>query len=88
LLHPPGYQGELNSRNIPSSCLIAPMHDKKKHPLVYLIPYLGKYRLKIALGFLMVILTVVSSMFSPWVSTRLTDSRRSCPAGSSPIMRR
>ena len=37
----------------------------KKYPLIYLIPYLGRYRLKIALGFLMVVCTVIASMFRP-----------------------
>ena len=42
------------------------MH-KKKYPLIDLIPYLGKYRYRIALGFLMVILTVIAQLFSPWI---------------------
>ncbi len=45
----------------------------KKYPLLFLLPYLGKYRLKIALGSLMVVLTVVASMFSPWVLKYVVD---------------
>jgi ATP-binding cassette subfamily B multidrug efflux pump len=48
------------------------MH-KKKYPLIYLIPYLGKYRYRVALGFLMVILTVVAQMFSPWILKYVVD---------------
>lgn len=45
----------------------------KQYPLTYLIPYLGKYRLKIALGFLMVVCTVVAGMFQPWVLKYVVD---------------
>ena len=45
----------------------------KKYPLIYLIPYLGRYRSKIALGFLMVVLTVVAGVFSPWVLKYVVD---------------
>ena len=45
----------------------------KKHPLLFLLPYLGRYRLKIALGSLMVVLTVITSMFSPWVLKYVVD---------------
>jgi ATP-binding cassette subfamily B multidrug efflux pump len=48
------------------------MH-KTKYPLIHLIPYLGKYRYKVALGFLMVILTVVAQMFSPWILGYVVD---------------
>jgi ATP-binding cassette subfamily B multidrug efflux pump len=47
--------------------------SSRKYPLIYLIPYLGKYRSKIALGFLMVIFTVVASMFSPWILKYVVD---------------
>ncbi len=46
---------------------------KPKYPLKYLLPYLGRYRFKIALGFLMVIMTVIASMFSPWVLKYVVD---------------
>lgn len=45
----------------------------KKYPLLFLLPYLGRYRLKIALGSLMVVLTVIASMFSPWVLKYVVD---------------
>jgi ATP-binding cassette subfamily B multidrug efflux pump len=44
-----------------------------KYPLRYLIPYLNRYRAKMILGFLMVIGTVVSSMFSPWILKYVVD---------------
>jgi ATP-binding cassette subfamily B multidrug efflux pump len=44
-----------------------------KHPLRYLIPYLARYRSHIALGSLMVVLTVVTSMLSPWVLKYVVD---------------
>jgi ATP-binding cassette, subfamily B, multidrug efflux pump len=47
--------------------------NHKKHPLFFLIPYLGRYRTKMVLGALMVICTVVSSMFSPWVLKYVVD---------------
>ncbi len=48
------------------------MNDTK-YPLVRLIPYLKKYRCKVALGFLMVVGTVIASMFSPWVLKYVVD---------------
>jgi ATP-binding cassette, subfamily B, multidrug efflux pump len=48
------------------------MNDRK-YPLLFLIPYLGKYRGKMALGFLMVLLTVSASMLSPWVLKYVID---------------
>ena len=47
--------------------------SNRRYPLLYLIPYLGKYRFKMILGFLMVILTVISGMFSPWVLKYVVD---------------
>jgi ATP-binding cassette, subfamily B, multidrug efflux pump len=47
--------------------------NNRKYPLTFLIPYLGKYRVKMALGFLMVLLTVAASMFSPWVLKYVID---------------
>jgi ATP-binding cassette, subfamily B, multidrug efflux pump len=47
--------------------------NNRKHPLTFLIPYLGKYRVKMALGFIMVLLTVAASMFSPWVLKYVID---------------
>ncbi|MBN1568925.1 MAG: ABC transporter ATP-binding protein [Acidobacteria bacterium] len=48
----------------------------RKYPLIYLIPYLGRYRFKIAIGFLMVIMTVIASMFSPWILGYVVDGLR------------
>jgi ATP-binding cassette, subfamily B, multidrug efflux pump len=45
----------------------------RRHPLLFLIPYLGRYRARLILGFLMVIGTVVASMFSPWVLKYVVD---------------
>ncbi|MDM7997014.1 MAG: ABC transporter ATP-binding protein [Acidobacteriota bacterium] len=50
--------------------------SNRKYPLKYLLPYLGRYRFKIALGFLMVLMTVISSMFSPWVLKYVVDGLR------------
>ena len=49
----------------------------RKYPLLYLISYLAKYRRKMALGFLMVFLTVVTGMFSPWVLKYVIDGLKS-----------
>jgi ATP-binding cassette, subfamily B, multidrug efflux pump len=46
---------------------------KKKYALAALIPYLRRYRYKLALGFLMVFCTVVASMLSPWVLKYVVD---------------
>jgi ATP-binding cassette, subfamily B, multidrug efflux pump len=48
----------------------------RKYPLYYLIPYLSRYRSRMILGFLMVIGTVVTSMFSPWVLKYVIDGLR------------
>ena len=45
----------------------------RRYPLLYLLPYLGKYRFRIALGSLMVVLTTVTGMFSPWVLKYVID---------------
>jgi len=47
--------------------------SERKYPLTYLLPYLGRYRFLMVLGFCMVILTVVASMFSPWVLKYVID---------------
>lgn len=47
--------------------------SERKYPLTYLLPYLGRYRFRMVLGFCMVILTVVASMFSPWVLKYVID---------------
>jgi ATP-binding cassette, subfamily B, multidrug efflux pump len=41
--------------------------NHQKYPLLFLVPYLGKYRFQLFLGALMLICTVVSSMLYPWV---------------------
>lgn len=48
----------------------------RKYPLLYLLPYLGKYRFKIGLGFVMVVLTAIASMFSPWILKYVVDGLR------------
>ena len=47
--------------------------NKVKHPLAHLLPYLGRYRLKILLGFLMVILTVITGLYAPRVLGHVVD---------------
>lgn len=44
-----------------------------KYPLLYLVPYLGRYRTKLVLGSLMVICTVIAAMFQPWVLKYVVD---------------
>jgi len=51
-----------------------------KYPLAYLLPYLGRYRLKIALGFLMILLTVIAGLFSPWILKFVIDDLQSAIA--------
>jgi ATP-binding cassette subfamily B protein len=41
--------------------------------LLYLLPYLSRYRWKMAAGFLMVVLTVAAGMFAPWVLKYVVD---------------
>jgi ATP-binding cassette, subfamily B, multidrug efflux pump len=48
----------------------------RRYPLIFLIPYLGKYRTRMVLGFLMVILTVMCGMFSPWILKYVVDGLR------------
>jgi ATP-binding cassette subfamily B multidrug efflux pump len=50
--------------------------SNRKYPLLHLLPYLGRYRFKVILGFLMVTLTVTTSMFSPWVLKYVIDGLR------------
>jgi ATP-binding cassette, subfamily B, multidrug efflux pump len=45
----------------------------RKHPLFFLIPYLGRYRSKMILGALMIVFTVISQMLSPWVLKYVVD---------------
>jgi ATP-binding cassette, subfamily B, multidrug efflux pump len=45
----------------------------RRYPLLYLIPYLGKYRSRMILGSLMVLATVGTGMFSPWVLKHVVD---------------
>ncbi len=47
--------------------------SNRRYPLLYLIPYLDRYRPRMILGFLMVVLTVVTGMFSPWVLKYVVD---------------
>jgi len=50
--------------------------NNRKYPLLYLIPYLGRYRSRMILGFLMIVLTVVTAMFSPQVLKYAVDGLR------------
>jgi len=45
----------------------------RKHPLLYLIPYLGKYRSRMIMGSLMVVSTVVFATCSPWILKYVVD---------------
>ncbi len=45
----------------------------RKRSLLYLLPYLNRYRREMALGFAMVLLTVISGMCSPWVLKYVVD---------------
>jgi len=45
----------------------------RKYSLLYLLPYLSRYRRKLALGFVMVVTTVVTGMFAPWVLKYVVD---------------
>jgi ATP-binding cassette subfamily B protein len=46
---------------------------RPKHSLLYLWPYLNRYRGRLLVGFLMVFLTVAAGMFSPWVLKYVVD---------------
>ncbi len=49
---------------------------KRKYSLFCLLPYLDRYRAKMLIGFLMVVLTVSVSMLSPWVLKFVVDDLR------------
>jgi ATP-binding cassette subfamily B multidrug efflux pump len=51
--------------------------NKAKYPLESLLPYLGKYRLKLIPGFLTVLLTVAASMFYPEILKYVVDDLES-----------
>lgn len=46
---------------------------KQTPSLLHLRPYLMRYRRRMGMGFLMVVLTVVASMFAPWVLKYVVD---------------
>ena len=46
---------------------------QSKYSLLHLTPYLQKYRLKLGLGFVMIVCTVAVSMISPWVLKYVVD---------------
>ncbi len=50
--------------------------NSNKYPLFYLIPYLRRYRYRLALGFFMVVMTVGAGMFSPWILKYVIDGLR------------
>jgi ATP-binding cassette subfamily B protein len=47
--------------------------DDRSSSLWHLLPYLGRYRAKMVVGFAMVLLTVVSGMCAPWVLKYVVD---------------
>ncbi len=52
------------------------MDMKGSYSLVHLVPYLRRYRAKMAVGFAMVFLTVATSMLAPWVLKYVVDDLR------------
>jgi len=48
-----------------------------KYPLAHLLRYLARYHLKLIIGFIMVLLTVVAGMFSPWILKYVIDDLQS-----------
>jgi ATP-binding cassette subfamily B protein len=54
---------------------------KRKYSLSYLVPYLARYRSKMLVGFLTVVLTVAASMISPWVLKYVVDDLKVAFAG-------
>ena len=49
----------------------------KNHSLLHLLPYLGKYRWKLTIGFVMVACTVAAGMVSPWILKYVVDDIQS-----------
>ncbi len=49
---------------------------RSRYPLLVLGPYLGRYRGRLLVGALMVLLTVVAGMLSPWVLKYVVDGLR------------
>jgi ATP-binding cassette subfamily B multidrug efflux pump len=58
---------------IPPEYAVARFMNKEKYPLARLLPYLGRYRLKIVVGSLMVLLTVIAGLFEPRVLGYVVD---------------
>ncbi len=50
--------------------------QKRKYSLLYLLPYLARYRAKMLVGFLTVLLTAAASMVSPWILKHVVDDLR------------
>ncbi len=50
--------------------------QKRKYSLLYLLPYLARYRAKMLVGFLTVLLTSAASMVSPWILKYVVDDLR------------
>jgi ATP-binding cassette subfamily B multidrug efflux pump len=48
----------------------------QRNSLLALVPYLARYRRSLAVGFAMVLLTVVAGMFAPWVLKYAVDDLR------------
>ena len=49
----------------------------KNYSLLHLLPYLGKYRWKVGIGFVMVACTVAAGMVSPWILKYVVDDIQS-----------
>lgn len=49
---------------------------ERRYPLLYLLPYLGRYRSRMIVGSLMVVLMTVTSMFSPLVLKYAVDGMK------------
>lgn len=49
---------------------------KQKYSLLHLLPYLNRHKHQMTVGFIMVILTVVTGMFGPWVLKFVVDDLR------------
>jgi ATP-binding cassette subfamily B protein len=49
----------------------------RTYSLLFLLPYLNKYRIRIVVGFFMVVSTVVTGMFAPWVLKYVVDDLQS-----------
>lgn len=51
--------------------------SNRRYPLLYLVPYLKRYRSKLILGFFMIVFTVICQTFSPYILRHVVDGLRS-----------